>query len=151
MQEKSDDKCFICDILKEDKDKENLILYRGKNAVVLLNRYPYIAGHLMVAPIQHTSKIETIPTDTNQEMWELMTKATKLLKESIKPDGFNIGINLGKVSGAGLKTHIHIHVVPRWSGDTNFMPILANTRAISEALDETYEKFLLHKNIFEEK
>ena len=148
-QEKSDDVCFICDILKEDKDKENLILYRGKNAVVLLNRYPYIAGHLMIAPIQHTSELDTIPIETNQEMWELMTKATKVLKNSINPEGFNIGINLGKVSGAGLKTHIHIHIVPRWSGDTNFMPILANTRAISEALDETYDKFMLHKNIFE--
>ena len=149
-QEKSDDVCFICDILKENKDRENLILYRGKKAIVLLNRYPYIAGHLMVAPIQHTAEIDLIDTETHQEMWDLMNKAIKILKVSVQPDGFNIGINLGKVSGAGLKTHIHIHIVPRWSGDTNFMPILANTRAISEALDETYGKFLQHKSILEE-
>lgn len=150
QQEKSDDHCFICEILKEDKDKKNLILFRGENAIVLLNKYPYIAGHLMVAPKQHIAEIETIPPATYQEMWQLMSKSIKVLKKSINPEGFNIGINLGKVSGAGLKTHIHIHIVPRWSGDTNFMPILTDTRVISEALDKTYEKFLKHKNIFEE-
>jgi len=150
QEEKSDDSCFICDILKEDEDKKNLILFRGDNAIVMLNKYPYIAGHLMVAPKQHTAEIESIPSTTYQEMWQLMVKSVKLLKESIKPEGFNIGINLGKVSGAGLKTHIHIHVVPRWSGDTNFMPILTDTRVISEALDKTYEKFLKHNDVFEE-
>ncbi len=149
QQEKSDDQCFICDILKEDEDKKNLILFRGETAIVMLNKFPYIAGHLMVAPKQHTAEIDSIPPIAYQEMWELMSKSINVLKKSIKPEGFNIGINLGKVSGAGLKTHVHIHIVPRWSGDTNFMPILTNTRVISEALDETYKKFKKHKNIFE--
>ncbi|MHA1557393.1 MAG: HIT family protein [Candidatus Heimdallarchaeota archaeon] len=149
QQEKSDDQCFICDILKEDEDKQNLILFRGETAIVMLNKFPYIAGHLMVAPKQHTAEINSIPPNTYQEMWELMSKSIKVLEESIKPEGFNIGINLGKVSGAGLKTHIHIHVVPRWSGDTNFMPILTDTRVISEALDKTFEKIMKHKDIFE--
>ncbi len=150
QQEKSDNQCFICEILEEDKDKENLILFRGEKAIVMLNKYPYIAGHLMVAPKHHTAEIDSLHPATYQEMWQLMSKSVLVLKESIKPEGFNIGINLGKVSGAGLKTHIHIHIVPRWSGDTNFMPILTNTRVISEALEKTYDKFMKHKNIFDE-
>ena len=125
-QNKSDDECFICDIIKENNDKENLLLYRGKNAIVMLNKYPYIAGHLMVAPYIHVSNMEEVPNEVSKELWNLTTKSIQLLKETINPEGFNIGINLGAVSGAGLKTHIHIHIVPRWTGDTNFMPIISN-------------------------
>lgn len=147
-QPKNDDECFICDIIEEKNDKKNLVLYRGQKSIVMLNKYPYIAGHLMVAPKVHLAKIEDLDKETYTEMWELTTKSVKLLKAAINPEGFNIGINLGEVSGAGLKTHIHIHIVPRWKGDTNFMPILANTRAISEALDETYVKLMKHQKIF---
>ncbi|NHJ04715.1 MAG: HIT domain-containing protein [Candidatus Heimdallarchaeota archaeon] len=149
-QPKLDDECFICKILKEKKDDENLILFRGKNAIVLLNKYPYIAGHLMVAPNQHLSNLEELPIDTNREIWELTTKTVKLLKKAVNPEGFNIGMNLGAVSGAGLKTHVHIHIVPRWTGDTNFMPIISETRAISEGLERTYEKFMNFVDIYEE-
>lgn len=150
-QSRADDECFICDVIKDDpiNDKKNLILYRGKSIVVLLNLYPYIAGHLMVAPIEHTSELNNLSSTTSTEMWELTIKAVELLKAAIKPEGFNIGLNLGEVSGAGLKTHLHIHVVPRWSGDTSFMPILTDTRVISQALSETYTELEKFKEILE--
>ncbi len=146
IKQPKENSCFICDIVKDkpEKDRENLILYRSKTAIILLNKYPYISGHLMVAPILHTANISDIPKETSDELWYLTTKAVDLLKETITPEGFNIGINLGKVSGAGLKSHVHIHIVPRWSGDTNFMPILGETRVISQALLETYDLLKNH-------
>ncbi|MFW9924042.1 MAG: HIT domain-containing protein [Candidatus Thorarchaeota archaeon] len=150
-QPKNDKECFICQMLKENEDEKNLILFRGKNAIVMLNKYPYIAGHLMVAPVTHTSELDELDQDISNEMWELTSKTVKLLKESLHPEGFNIGINLGAVSGAGLKTHVHIHIVPRWTGDTNFMPIIANSRAISEGLNQTYTKLRKFVNIYTEK
>ncbi|MHA1212402.1 MAG: HIT family protein [Candidatus Heimdallarchaeota archaeon] len=151
IQQPKENNCFICDITKDkpENDRKNLILFRGKNALVILNRFPYIAGHLMVAPTMHTAELSDIPKETSDELWSLTTKAVELLKEAIHPEGFNIGINLGKVSGAGLKTHIHIHIVPRWSGDTNFMPILGNTRVISQALEEAYDLLAKYKTKLE--
>ncbi|MCE7743914.1 MAG: HIT domain-containing protein [Candidatus Heimdallarchaeota archaeon] len=147
----ADDECFICEVINDDpiNDKKNLILHRGKNAIILLNLYPYIAGHLMIAPLEHTADLKDLPLETGSEMWELTTKTVELLKAAIRPEGFNIGLNLGKVSGAGLKTHLHIHIVPRWSGDTNFMPILSNTRVISQELSETYSELEKFKEILE--
>ncbi|NHK31046.1 MAG: HIT domain-containing protein [Asgard group archaeon] len=140
LQQKNDE-CFICNVIsdKPENDKINLLLYRGKKSSVLLNKYPYISGHLMVAPNTHTSELVAISKEVSSEMWHLVTKCVELLNKSINPDGFNIGMNLGKNAGAGLETHVHIHIVPRWSGDTNFMPILADTRVISQALEETYD------------
>jgi ATP adenylyltransferase len=139
-------RCFICDMIKEEhkEDKKNLLLYRGKHSVVLLNKYPYISGHLMVAPIKHTNELSAISSETSKEMWRLTTQSVEVLREAIQPQGFNIGINLGEVAGAGLKTHLHIHIVPRWIGDTNFLPVLSNTRAIAQALEETYETLKEH-------
>ncbi len=114
-----------------------------------MNLYPYIAGHLMIAPIGHTADLKDLPMETGSEMWELTTKTVELLKAAIQPEGFNIGLNLGKVSGAGLKTHLHIHIVPRWSGDTNFMPILSDTRVISQELAETYSELEKFKEILQ--
>ncbi len=147
----ADDECFICQVINDDpiNDKKNLILHRGKNAIILLNLYPYIAGHLMIAPLEHTADLKDLPLETGSEMWELTTKTVELLKAAIRPEGFNIGLNLGKVSGAGLKTHLHIHIVPRWSGDTNFMPILSDTRVISQELSETYSELEKFKEILE--
>ena len=150
IEQPKNDECFICQILKEKKDDKNLILYRGKNALVLLNKYPYIAGHLMVAPIEHIANLEKLTKETNEEIWELTTKTVKLLKKAVSPQGFNIGMNLGAVSGAGLKTHLHVHIVPRWMGDTNFMPIISDTRAISEGLEKTYEKFVKFIDVYDE-
>ncbi len=150
-QTRADDECFICEVINDDpiNDKKNLILHRGKNAIVLLNLYPYIAGHLMIAPLEHTADLKDLPLETGSEMWALTTKTVELLKAAIRPEGFNIGLNLGKVSGAGLKTHLHIHIVPRWSGDTNFMPILSDTRVISQELSETYSELEKFKEILE--
>ena len=150
-QTRADDECFICEVINDDplNDKKNLILHRGKNVIVLLNLYPYIAGHLMVAPIEHTADLKDLQLETSSEMWSLTIKTVELLKAAIRPEGFNIGLNLGKVSGAGLKTHVHIHIVPRWSGDTNFMPILSDTRVISQELSETYSEFEKFKEILE--
>jgi len=148
-QEKSDEDCFICDVLNDDSknDKKNLVLHRGKHSIVLLNLYPYIAGHLMVAPNIHVANLNEISKETSSEMWFLTTNAVELLKAAIQLEGFNIGINLGKIAGAGLKTHVHIHIVPRWSGDTNFMPIISETRVISQALAETYNELEKFKDI----
>ncbi|NHJ40301.1 MAG: HIT domain-containing protein, partial [Asgard group archaeon] len=121
-----DAECFICKAISDNSknDKKNLVLYRGKESLVLLNKYPYISGHLMIAPNTHTPELSSILEKVSSEMWNLMVKSIELLKKSISPDGFNIGMNLGKIAGAGLETHIHIPIVPRWVGDTNFMPIL---------------------------
>ncbi|MGC9780971.1 MAG: HIT domain-containing protein [Candidatus Heimdallarchaeota archaeon] len=148
-QPNKDDECFICKIIEEpsENDSKNLLLYRGKNVLVMLNLYPYITGHLLVAPYLHTSELNEISDKVSTEMWKLTTKSVELLKKAISPQGFNIGINLGKVSGAGLLSHIHIHIVPRWSNDTNFMPILANTRVISQALEETFNELAQHKEM----
>ncbi|NHJ32462.1 MAG: HIT domain-containing protein [Asgard group archaeon] len=148
-QQKSDDECFICDVLKDDpkNDKKNLVLHRGKHSVVLLNLYPYIAGHLMVAPIEHVANLNELSEEISSEMWRFTTNTVELLKAAIQPEGFNIGINLGKIAGAGLKNHMHIHIVPRWSGDTNFMPTLSDTRVISQALTETYDELEKFKDI----
>ncbi|NHJ46223.1 MAG: HIT domain-containing protein [Asgard group archaeon] len=136
-----DDVCFICNILNDDEknDRTNLLLFRGKNSIVVLNKFPYISGHLMIAPILHTTDLSSIASDASVEMWFQVTQCVELLKATIKPDGFNIGMNLGKVAGAGLESHVHIHIVPRWSGDTNFMPIISDTRVISQALTEMYD------------
>ncbi|NHJ86681.1 MAG: HIT domain-containing protein [Asgard group archaeon] len=150
LEPKSDDECFICDILKdkEQNDKKNLILFRGKVSLVILNAFPYNNGHIMVAPNKHTSELIELSPEISAEMWELTAKSVEVLKAAIKPEGFNIGINLGQVAGAGLKTHLHIHIVPRWNGDTNYMPVLGSTKIISQALEETYDKLCEFIDIF---
>ena len=132
--------CFLCLKSREDNDESNYILYRGKYNLVLLNAYPYNPGHLMVAPYRHAGNLEVLEDKELHEHYELVKACVKLLTEAIKPSGFNIGMNLGKIAGAGLADHIHTHVVPRWQGDTNFMPVVAETKVLSEALKETYQK-----------
>ncbi|MEZ0322932.1 MAG: HIT domain-containing protein [Hydrogenothermaceae bacterium] len=132
--------CFLCKAFEEKDDEKNLILYRGKNVFVILNLYPYNAGHLMVCPNQHIGDFTQLDSETLCEISVISQKMVKLLKIVLKPDGFNIGYNLGKSAGAGLETHIHNHIVPRWNGDTNFMPVLGETRIISYDLKETYLK-----------
>lgn len=134
------DDCFLCKALNEKDDEKNLVLYRGENAFVILNLFPYNAGHLMVCPNKHIGDFTLIDSQTLCEISFLTQKMVKLLKNVLKPDGFNIGYNIGKPSGAGLETHIHKHIVPRWNGDTNFMPVLGETRVISHDLKEIYMK-----------
>jgi ATP adenylyltransferase len=131
--------CFICEKAAENKDKENYILYRGVKNLILLNSFPYNPGHLLVAPYRHIGNIEDLTAEERNENFELVSRSIKVLKEISKPDGFNIGANLGKVAGAGLEGHFHSHIVPRWNGDTNFVPVLGDVRVVPQALADTYD------------
>jgi ATP adenylyltransferase len=139
--DKEKNSCFICKAFESDpaEDRNNLLLYRGKKALVILNKFPYNTGHLMVCPIRHTGDFLSLMPEELEEINFLIKKSIKALKRAYNPDGFNIGLNLGKVSGGSVDTHIHYHIVPRWQGDTNFMPIIGNAKVIPQSLDETYE------------
>lgn len=130
--------CFLCKYIKSKNDKKNLILYRGKTAFIILNRYPYNSGHLMVAPVKHSSDFSQLTDNEQLELIKLTSKAISVLKKSLSPTGFNIGVNLGRVAGAGLEDHLHFHIVPRWNGDTNFMPTTSSTKVMPQLLEETY-------------
>ena len=132
--------CFLCDKPKQNNDAANYILYRGDKNFILLNSYPYNPGHLMIAPYQHVANLEELTDGERHEHFEIVKRSIKILKQVFNPDGFNIGMNIGKVAGAGIDKHIHTHIVPRWQGDSNFMPVIADTKVINEALAETYDK-----------
>lgn len=134
--------CIFCDFPAEDRDGERYILHRGESCFVILNLYPYNPGHLMVVPYRHTNVYESLTDLEAMEMHRLTARAVAVLKREMGPDGFNIGINLGHPAGAGVEGHLHRHVVPRWSGDNNFMPVLTDTRVVPECLDATYRKLL---------
>lgn len=132
--------CFLCDNPRQDDDAQNYIIYRGKQNFVILNSYPYNAGHLMVAPYRHVASLEDLTAEERNEHFEIVNRCVKVLREEVGPEGFNIGMNLGKASGAGIADHIHTHIVPRWQGDTNFIPVITDVKVIPEALAETYER-----------
>ena len=132
--------CFLCEKPAEDNDESNYILYRGKSNFIVLNAYPYNPGHLLVAPYRHIGKIEDLTVDESSEHFDLVKTGARLLTRVIQPAGFNIGMNLGKVAGAGIADHIHTHIVPRWQGDTNLMTVVSDTRVLPEALAMTYKK-----------
>jgi ATP adenylyltransferase len=136
--DKPEQGCIFCAKPKEKNDRENLILSRGVHAFVMLNAFPYNNGHLMVIPFLHTSSMDDIDTEAAAELWTLLAKSRQALSKAFKPDGFNIGINLGRAAGAGIDTHLHVHIVPRWSGDANFMPVLGETKVISQSLEDAY-------------
>lgn len=127
-------------LLKQAPSSKNLILYKGKKAFVLLNKFPYTNGHLMVIPNRQISDLVKLTSAEHQEIGELLSLSVKLLKQVFKPEGFNVGLNLGQAAGAGILNHLHYHVVPRWNGDTNFMPIFAETKVLPEHLEATYKK-----------
>lgn len=132
--------CILCDRPKGKEDKASLILYRGERNFVMLNKYPYNPGHLMVSPYRHVPSLEDL---SDEELWEhadLVRRSTRALRRAFQPAAFNIGINIGRTAGAGIGDHIHTHVVPRWEGDTNFMPVVANTRVLPEGLASTYDR-----------
>jgi len=131
--------CFLCKRFKEKKNKEHLILYQGQHVFVIMNKFPYTNGHLMVVPKRHCLHLEQLEDDELKELFDLLKTSVQALEASFRPHGFNIGMNIGKMGGAG-EDHLHLHVVPRWAGDTNFMPVLGKTKVISEYLEETYEK-----------
>ncbi|MBU4460994.1 MAG: HIT domain-containing protein [Verrucomicrobia bacterium] len=131
--------CFLCDILRAGgDDRVNLVLKRGAVCAVVMNRYPYNNGHLMVAPYRHVARLADLTPEERLETMDLLDRSVEVLTSTIRPDGFNIGINLGRVAGAGLETHLHTHIVPRWNGDTNFMPVIGDTKVIPQALDDLW-------------
>jgi ATP adenylyltransferase len=142
------DSCIFCDKPKEPIDKENYILYRGSLSFVMMNLYPYNSGHLMVSPYKHISSITKLEDEDLFDLMKVTQLSTQILENVFTPGGFNIGMNIGKSGGAGFADHIHIHIVPRWNGDTNFMPVLSETKVMPEHLNSTYAKLLpLFKDI----
>ena len=135
-----EDACFLCTVPTQTDDKGNHLLVRGKHVFALLNRYPYNTGHLMVAPYAHTGDLANLDATTATELMALTQRSIGVVQRGYQPDGFNVGMNLGRSAGAGVPDHLHVHVVPRWNGDTNFMPVLADTKVLPETLDQSYER-----------
>ena len=125
-----------------DRDEENYLLHRGSQAFIILNRYPYNAGHLLIVPVRQVADFLELADGERHEMIDLVSYGIELLKRALKPDAFNVGMNLGRSAGAGIESHVHMHVVPRWNGDTNFMPVIDETRHISEYMRETFRKLV---------
>ncbi len=143
FSEKRDDsekRCVFCEKLADNDDEKNLIIHRGGLSAIVMNIYPYNSGHLMIVPFSHKGSFEELTEDEGLDVMRQTRLAISLLRVSSNPDGFNFGANLGRVSGAGIAEHVHFHIVPRWSGDVNFMPVLADAKVISEGLDQTYKK-----------
>jgi ATP adenylyltransferase len=131
--------CFLCRSLIEKKDRQNFILKRSQTCFVIMNRYPYNSGHLLIAPNSHSGNLDDLKSDEILDLLETTIKMKKVLTQVLKPEGFNIGFNIGSVAGAGLPGHLHLHLVPRWKCDTNFMPVLSETKVISQALSKLYK------------
>jgi ATP adenylyltransferase len=132
--------CIFCDFPKQNADSERLIVHRSTHAYIILNAYPYSNGHLMVVPFQHTNQLDTLSDAELLDIMRLNRLGINLLKAVYNPHGFNLGVNMGTVAGAGIAEHIHWHIVPRWNGDTNFMPVLADIRVIPESLEVCYQR-----------
>ena len=135
-----EEECIFCAKPAADDDEANLIVHRGERCFVILNLFPYTNGHLMVAPYRHVATPGDLDADERAELWELMARSTAALDRAMAPHGYNAGLNLGRVAGAGVEHHIHMHVVPRWAGDNNFMPVLADVRVMPEHLSRTLER-----------
>lgn len=134
--------CIFCELPKQDRDRENLILYRSSHNFVIMNRYPYNNGHIMVVPYPHAPTLDDLNDETLLDFMKVTQLAVKSIRKAFMPEGFNIGINIGKIAGAGMEEHIHLHMVPRWAGDTSFMTVFDEVRVIPEHLLSTYDKLL---------
>jgi ATP adenylyltransferase len=134
-----EEECIFCAKPKAGDDEASLIVHRGERCFVILNKFPYTNGHLMVAPFEHLATLPELDPETVAEMMELAQRTMKILEGTYSPHGYNVGFNQGRVAGAGVEHHIHMHVVPRWGGDTNFMPVLADTRVMPQSLEQSYE------------
>jgi ATP adenylyltransferase len=140
IQSPKQDGCVFCQALEQEDGPDNLIIFRGKKAFVMLNAFPYTSGHIMALPFIHVRKLTDLDPETRAELIELTTKATRVLEKVYQAQGFNVGINLGEAGGAGIEEHIHVHIVPRWVGDTNFMAAVGETRMLPEDLQDTYRR-----------
>jgi len=139
--ERVGDACVFCRIAASDEpDEETLVLWRGPLALVVLNLYPYTSGHLMVLPTRHVAELEDVDGEEVQALWAALADATRALKDAYRPEGINVGVNLGRAAGAGVPGHFHVHCLPRWAGDTNFMTSVASTRVLPEALTDTWAR-----------
>jgi ATP adenylyltransferase len=134
-----EEECIFCAKPAQDDDEGNLIVHRGERAFVILNLYPYTNGHLMVAPYEHIGRLQGLPPETLTEMMGLAQRAMDRLESVYDPHGYNVGFNQGRVAGAGVEHHIHMHVVPRWAGDNNFMPVIADTKVMPQSIEQSYE------------
>jgi ATP adenylyltransferase len=132
--------CFLCESLKRNDDRKNYVLYRGKHSYVIMNLYPYNNGHLLVVPYAHVPDMNALPIDELMDLMKCTQHSLNALKQDMNPEGFNVGINLGKVAGAGLPGHMHLQIVPRWTGDTSYLTVFDETRVMPELLDGTYER-----------
>lgn len=132
--------CIFCELLEAQDDRESLILHRGEHAYLVLNKYPYNNGHLMAVPYRHADAPEDLSPEETCGLASIVVLGIRALRASMKPEGFNLGANIGRVAGAGVEGHFHVHLVPRWTGDTNYMPIIAEVRVIPQALCETYDQ-----------
>jgi ATP adenylyltransferase len=143
---KSDSRDFLAEAARTSDDTAHLVLTRRKNAFLMMNRYPYTVGHLMAVPYRKVGELGALGENEVAELFSLIVYAQSLLRKVMKAQGFNIGINIGECAGAGVPDHLHIHIVPRWGGDTNFMPMLSGTRVISESLQSLYEKLMAERS-----
>jgi ATP adenylyltransferase len=136
--------CVFCEVAaaSPDLDEKNLVLYRGETAYVVMNKYPYISGHLLVIPCKHSGSLSDLSDEERSEIMKLSALSIDIISEALEADGFNCGFNLGRAAGAGIVDHVHLHVVPRWVGDNNFLPVLGDTRSIPEYLERTYQKLV---------
>ena len=131
--------CVFCQAVEPGDDRERLVLCRSRHAMVIMNRYPYTNGHLLVMPQGHLSRLDDLEADAFGDLHQLVKHSLEILERILKPEAFNLGMNLGRSAGAGMAGHLHYHLVPRWDGDTNFMPIIAETKVISQHIHETYD------------
>ncbi|MEJ2282835.1 MAG: HIT domain-containing protein [Desulfobacterales bacterium] len=136
-----EDRCIFCDALSQSDD---LTLFKGSDTMVMMNKFPYINGHLLVAPVRHLSGLDQLSKDEKGEILATVDRSVEILKQVMNPDGFNVGLNLGKVAGAGVEEHLHFHIVPRWFGDTNALTVFADVRVIPEHLKTTYDNLKPH-------
>lgn len=136
------DSCIFCLEDKQDKDRENLVLHRSSHSLVMLNRYPYCNGHILVAPFRHVSALNQLDSGEMLDLISTVSKCVTIISDKFVPQGLNVGLNLGKAAGAGVDDHIHVHIVPRWVGDTNFMTVIADVRVMPENLAATYDRLL---------
>jgi ATP adenylyltransferase len=134
------DECIFCRAVESDDDESNYVVHRGEHSFVLLNAYPYNNGHVMIAPYAHEPTIETLDDPTTFEMTQLVKRSIVAMREVYRPEGFNIGINEGAAAGAGIEEHVHQHVVPRWGGDTNFMPVIGDVRVLPQSLSDSWKE-----------